>query len=604
MELPRRAKFDQYTPPGRYRELEAAIQRRGCARDVPILCIYAFDHRTRLGPFQFCDRTLLPAAPRAVASALLAAGLTNVRVVLQQWSRNVRPSMALLEGKRPEMLLISAMQIHSAAAYGLIRDAWTLGAERPLILVGGSKAIFEPWDYFGLSADGSQGADVVVTGEEFVLLEFLDRVLEHKARGESMRRAYERVRASGLLDDVPGLVFRPDPPRGPPPYLVNTGIQRLVQDLDELPMPLDALGLFEPPHRRATLAPRPVPRHRLRRYGDIMAQVTTHGCRFHCPYCPIPGYNQGTFRVRSPQRLVEEMAGVTHLTGIRKFFGTDDNFFNDRETVEATFSAMARGTVGGRPFRDAISFATEATEIDVYKHRDLLPLAREAGLRSLWFGIEDMTGELVKKGQSPEKTRAVFELLLKHGIAPMPMMMHHDGQPLWTWRSLYGLVNQVRYLWRAGALTCQVTLLTPSVGSKGYEPSFREGVVLKSAGGRPVEEYQYDGNHCVATADPRPWHKQINMLASYMAFYNPVHLLCALARLDRLWVERIVLQLYGMVGIAKSIWQLRGWLGRLVRGPIERFAEPAPPKFRMVAPAGVDSHLVHCGHGVEVPVPG
>lgn len=604
MELPRRLKGDQYTPPGRYQELESQIRRRVRDQDIPVLFIYAFDYRTRLGPFLYCDKSLIPAAARAVASALYAAGLTNVRVVLQQWSPRVRPSTALIGGRRPEMLFVSAMQIHSASAYELIRDAWTLGEQRPLILAGGPKAIFEPWDYFGLSPDGSVGADVVVTGEEFVILEFLDRVLEYKGSKETMRQAFERVRASGLLEDIPGLVFRPDAPRGRPPYLVNTGVQRLVQNLDELPLPFDALGLFEPRHKRRTLAPQPVPRERIRSHGDVISMVLTRGCKFHCPYCPIPGYNQHTFRHRSPERLVEEMAGIARYTGITTFFGTDDNFFNERETVERILGAMARGRVGGKPFRKAIRFATEATEFDVFKNRDLLPLAREAGMRALWFGIEDLTAALVKKGQNPERTRSIFKLLLKQGIAPMPMMMHHDGQPLWTWRGLYGLVNQVRFLRRAGAITCQVTLLTPSVGSKDYEQAFRDGIVLKSVGGRPIEQYQYDGNHCVATADPRPWRRQLNMLVSYLSFYNPLNLVRALPKIDALWAQRVVYQIYGMVGLAKSVYQMRDWLRRLVSGPIERFMELPRPKFQMVVPETVDTRLVHYGTGIRLPVLG
>ena len=133
--------------------------------------------------------------------------------------------------------------------------------------------------------------------------------------------------------------------------------------------------------------------------------VTTHGCQFHCPYCPIPGYNQFTFRHRSPQRIVEEIAGVAELCGISRFFGTDDNFFSRRETAEGMFAAMARGKVGNKPFRKAIAFATEATEFDVFENQDLLPLARDAGLRGLWLGIEDLTAGLVKRDKPLRKPR-------------------------------------------------------------------------------------------------------------------------------------------------------------------------------------------------------
>jgi hypothetical protein len=41
-----------------------------------------------------------------------------------------------------------------------------LGDHRPLILAGGPKAVDEQWDFLGLSPDGREGADAVVTGEE------------------------------------------------------------------------------------------------------------------------------------------------------------------------------------------------------------------------------------------------------------------------------------------------------------------------------------------------------------------------------------------------------------------------------------------------------
>lgn len=584
MELPVRSQSDRFTVPGRYRELETQIGRHIKGSDIPILLICAFDPRTRLGPFIFVDQTLIPGAPRAIGSALYAAGFHNIRLVLQQWNPNIRPSTASFDGKPPEVLMVSAMQIHSEPAYRLIRDAWQLGDARPLIIAGGAKAAYEPWDFFGLSPDSREEADVVVTGEEYVLLELLDRIVEMKRPGDTMLTAFERVRDDGLLKDIPGLVYRPNEPEGPPPYLVNTGVQRLVQDLDELPLSLEAMGLFEPPHGHSTLSRQPLPMEQIGRHAKILAMVTTHGCQFHCPYCSIPAYNQFSFRYRSPQRIVEEITGVAERCGISRFFGTDDNIFSRRETAEAIFTAMACGKVGNKPFRNAINFSTEATEFDVLKNRDLLPLARDAGLRNLWLGIEDLTAGLVKKGQSVEKTKTLFKMLVKQGIAPMPMMMHHDGQPLWTRRGMYGLLNQVRFLWKAGAASCQVTLLTPWVGSRGYEQPFRDGLVLSRVGGQPIEQYQYDGNHCLATNDAHPWRRQMNILASYALFYNPINLLFALPRLDKVWADRIMFQFLGMVGLAKSICRLRTWVTRLIVGPIERSTAVPQPKFSIVLP--------------------
>jgi radical SAM superfamily enzyme YgiQ (UPF0313 family) len=585
MELASRPKSDRYTRPGEYVALERRLHANPAGAQIPVLVTYAFDYRTRLGPFLFADMRLLIAGPRAVAAALHQAGFTRTRIALRQWNRNLRPSAARFDGQPPQMLFVSSMQIHSASAYALIEDAHRLGEDRPLILAGGAKAIYEPWDFFGLGPDRRYSADVVVTGEEFVVLQLLDRLMEFRGRREHPRKAFHRLRRLGLLDDIPGLVFREGDERGPVRRLIDTGTQRLVQDLDELPHPQVGLGLLEPPHRRYTLSSRPIEPRRLRRYAGMISVVTTHGCKFRCPYCPIPAYNQFTFRSKSPDRLTHELATMAEQTGIHAFFGTDDNFFNHRETVEDIFAALAKGKVHGKPFRKALFFGTEATEFDVYKNQDLLPLCRAGGLRAIWFGIEDMTAELVRKGQSPEKTKHLFEVLNRLGICPMAMMMHHDGQPLASRGTLYGLLNQVNYLRRAGSVSVQVTILTPSVGSKGYEEPYENGLVIERAAGRPVEDYQYDGNHCIATADPNPWRKQLNLYLGYASFYNPLNFVRAMAGWkDPLWDYRVIYQAYGMAGLVKSMMQGWGWIKDLYKGPIKKLQEVPRRRLAMIPP--------------------
>src|SRR5437773_4854345 len=547
MELLSRAKNDRYTRPGHYQELEKCLRSNPDTAKIPILVCYAFDYRTRLGPFLFADTRLLTAGPRAIATALYHAGFPRQRMVQRQWRPTGQPSAARLDGELPQMLFVSSMQIHSASAYELIADAHRLGSARPLILAGGAKAIYEPWDFFGRGPNGQHDADVVVTGEEFVALELLDRIMEFRSQGEHPRRVFHRLRRSGLLDDIPGLVFREGDEKSPVGRLINTGIQKLVQNLDELPHPIASLGLLEPPHTRRTLSRRPVEASKLHRYAGMISVVTTHGCKFHCPYCPIPAYNQFTFRYKGAERMADEMRVMAEKTGINAFFGTDDNFFNNRETVEELFTGMAKGKVRGKPFRDAIFFGTEATEFDVFKNQDLLPVCRDGGLRAIWFGIEDMTAELVKKGQSPDKTRKLFVEMNKVGIAPMSMMMHHDGQPLTSRGNLYGLLNQVNYLRKSGSASVQVTILTPSVGSKGFEESFEKGMVIEQASGNKVEDRHYDGNHCIATHDPRPWRKQLNIYMAYGSFYNPWNCVRAIADWKHpLWEVRVVYQVYGM----------------------------------------------------------
>src|SRR4029077_11644963 len=126
MELPSRPKDDRYTRPGRYQELERRLRANPQTADISALVCYAFDFRTRLGPFLFADMRLLTAGPRAVAAALVNAGFTKTRIVLRQWKRNLQVHEARLDGRPPQLLLISSMQIHSASAYEMVRDAHKL----------------------------------------------------------------------------------------------------------------------------------------------------------------------------------------------------------------------------------------------------------------------------------------------------------------------------------------------------------------------------------------------------------------------------------------------------------------------------------------------
>jgi hypothetical protein len=213
--------------------------------------------------------------------------------------------------------------------------------------------------------------------------------------------------------------------------------------------------------------------------------------------------------------------------------------------------------------------------------KDHLPAVRKAGVRSLWLGVEDMTATLVKKGQSVDKTTETFRLLRKHGICPMPMMIHHDEQPLISrGPKPYGLLNQTRLLRKAGAISMQVLMLVPATGSKLYGETYTSGMAYESAGGRRVEEHMLGGNYVVASHHPKPWRKQLNILVAYVYFYNPARFLLALVRpKSRLYLADAVWQWLGMWGLAQTIRRTLGWAVRLRRGNIQR--KTAPPASRI-----------------------
>jgi len=210
---------------------------------------------------------------------------------------------------------------------------------------------------------------------------------------------------------------------------------------------------------------------------------------------------------------------------------------------------------------------------------------------------------LVRKGQSGDKTLEAFRLLRQNGILPVPMMMHCDEQPLVSWKSHYGLLNQLKILRKAGALYTQVLMLTPSPGSKWYEETYTSGLAFETVGGKKVEPYIVDGNYVIASKHPLPWIKQLNLLAAYTYFFNPLRLLFALVRPKskipfadaetrpaaeiqrysrrrklRRWVHRKLrahltdagVQLLGISGLFPTYRRTLGWSWSLFRGKIHR----------------------------------
>jgi radical SAM superfamily enzyme YgiQ (UPF0313 family) len=585
VELPRRARDDVYLPDGEFRRRVRALQQLKHAHDLRIGLVYAFDFRTRMLPFWYADKRMAPCSVRLLADVLHEAGFTNLRIVLQQWSPRVLPSRMQLNGKPLDMLLVSAMQVHAEPAYELVRDAHRMGNGRPLILAGGPKAIYEPTDFFEIGPEPGIAADCVVTGEAFVLLDLLHTILADDHPRRTARDAFEQARLTGRLSSVAGLVYlSPDAPTCEP-IAVNTGVQRLLRDLDEYPLPDAGYRMLEPPHRRRTLAARPCAPRRVGRLSPIASVIATQGCRFNCPYCPIPAVNQRTWRHKSPQRFALEIKHIYENFGIRAFFGTDDNFFNNRDSVESLMSELRRTTTGGVPLGKRIKFYTEGTQADVFKNRDLLPMCRNAGLRGIWFGIEDLTGKLVKKGQSADRTEQLFALMHRLGIQPHVMMIHSDSQPLGSPPGdLSGLLNQARYVFDQGAVSYQCTYLGPAIGTRNLEPALTSGGVYRQVGGKPVPNAFQDGNHVVASHHPRPWRQQLNLLRAYVSFYNPINTVRALLgiRKDSVSPKRFVHQFIGQIGLFLTIPRMLAWAWRLRRGPIKPYRGLAEARIPMV----------------------
>ena len=140
MELAVRKDSDRFVKQGAYGALQARLRRQSAKlAEIPTVVLSAFDRSTRLLPFLFYDTLMFPAGAGAIANALNQAGFVRTRAVFQLWNPNFKLSRARFDGRAIEMLLISSMHINSQRAYDAISEAWSLDAERPLVIAGGAQ---------------------------------------------------------------------------------------------------------------------------------------------------------------------------------------------------------------------------------------------------------------------------------------------------------------------------------------------------------------------------------------------------------------------------------------------------------------------------------
>ena len=209
--------------------------------------------------------------------------------------------------------------------------------------------------------------------------------------------------------------------------------------------------------------------------------------------------------------------------GLRYFFGADDNFFNNKSPHPGHHrdAGHARNSMA-LPLRRKARWYTEVTVHDTLQMKEHLAAVRDAGCRALWLGVEDMTATLVKKGQSVRQDHRSVS-----AAAPGRHLPHADDDAprlpaaVFAGAATTACSTRSGLLRKAGAVSLQVLMITPSAGTKLYEKTFADGQVMASAGGRRVEPYMYDGNYVVASHHSSALAEQLNLLLAYLYFYNP-----------------------------------------------------------------------------------
>ena len=223
------------------------------------------------------------------------------------------------------------------------------------------------------------------------------------------------------LRQVAGLVL--NTPNGQ----VETGPAPARRDIDELPLPA---------------------RHLIRHYADqyyinfrrpLALLETARGCPFKCNFCSVWKFHESTFREKSPERVVEELATID----APNIFITDDIFWmNVRRGEEMARQIKASGIR---------KFFTVQTRTDIIcKFPHLVEMWKDCGDLNIFLGLEKVDdaglASVNKKNTAAHNVEAI-EILKDLGVGFTcnfivdPAWEHKDFEQLKAWIDRYGTYN-------------------------------------------------------------------------------------------------------------------------------------------------------------------
>ncbi|MEO8429772.1 MAG: radical SAM protein, partial [Verrucomicrobiota bacterium] len=130
---------------------------------------------------------------------------------------------------------------------------------------------------------------------------------------------------------------------------------------------------------------------------------TSRGCPWSCVFCDIPVFNEGKWRSRTPQHVLDEFKHLQEL-GYGAVYFVDDHFLLQPKRIEAICKGL-------NDQGSTIQWGCEGRVDSVAQH--LFPAMAKAHCRTLMFGIESGSQKILDR-LNKEQTLAEVETAVKN----------------------------------------------------------------------------------------------------------------------------------------------------------------------------------------------
>jgi len=193
----------------------------------------------------------------------------------------------------------------------------------------------------------------------------------------------------------------------------------------------------------------------------------SRGCTHACTFCTQWRHWLGRWRVKSPERIADEMEFCYQNYGSRFIWLTDDNLGSGERVTKVADEILQR------KMGDDLMWFVQARCDDIVRNEKTLSKLRKSGLRWVLLGVESpkqSTLESFKKGITAEDAKKAVALLKKNDIAAHTMFIIGDRKD--TAESITNLREFINELDPDFAI---FAILTPFPGTEIFEEAKTNG---------------------------------------------------------------------------------------------------------------------------------
>jgi len=364
----------------------------------------------------------------AFLSAALKRHGHDVRLIDMQGmlmdSQELARSLAV---EAPDLIGITAMTPTIPEALRVARIARVV-APGAAVVLGGVHPTLDP---AGVLAHAE--VDFVIRGEGEAALTALAEALESGRSPEGIEGLCHRLHGA----------------------LVIGGKASRIDDLDSLPAPDYAAFPVE----------RYIEHNRNLRGIRGISMIVSRGCPYHCTFCAVHQTMGRKWRIKSPERVVEEVAALKEAYGLEGIWFKDSIFNLDRAWLWEFCRIMIKRRIG---------IAWQAlTRVDLIDEEEI-KLMRRAGLTQLDLGIETGSPKSLKRLRKKITVEAIREkvrLAKRHLKVFGFFMIGIPGENESDVRQTFELAKSLdldRFTW---------SIFSPLPGSALYDALIAEGKI-------------------------------------------------------------------------------------------------------------------------------